>query len=139
MISNMAKTKICHLQIFFLSLVIIFLPGCAYLIHPRETLFLKSLEDNQKAMQAELDREEKLFNKLRTDIDRGRLKQFTQKRRIFSLYGQPVLCRQSHSQTGIRRETCIYRKPGGLSTSIILLNFDTQDKLSSWEINNPDK
>jgi hypothetical protein len=134
----MAQTKTIQSFAFSLSLAMLFLSGCAYLTHPKETLFLKGLEDNQKQMQAQLAREEKRFNRLKTDLDTGRLRKLAKKTRIISLYGQPVLCRPVEGQTGIQ-ETCIYRKPGALSTSIILLNLDTQDRLFSWNIQNPDK
>ena len=136
-ISKMAKTKTFQSYVFFLSLAVLFLSGCAYLTHPKETLFLKGLQDNQNQMQAQLAREEKRFNKLKTDLDTGRLRKLAKKTRIISLYGQPILCRQAEGQIGIK-ETCIYRKPGGLSTPIILLNLDVQDRLFSWEIQSPD-
>lgn len=134
----MAITKIFNPFVFFLSWIVFFLSGCAYLTHPNETLFLKSLGDNQNAMQAQLDREEKLFNKLETDINNGRLNGPIVKTRIFSLYGEPTLCKAAEGQGNIK-ETCVYRKPGGLSTQLILINLDSQGKLSSWQIQSPDK
>ena len=137
-ITKMAKIKNLYTHLFSLSLAACLLSGCVYLTHLNETLFLKDLGDNQNAMQAQLDKEEKLFNKLKTDIDQRRLKKQIKKTRIFSLYGQPALCRSVEGQADIK-ETCIYRKPGGLLTPIILLNLDTQDRLFSWEIQPSDK
>jgi hypothetical protein len=136
-VGEMMKIKILTPYILFLSLIFC-TSGCVYLTHLDETLLLKSLQDNQNEMQSELGREENLFNKLEADIDNGRLAKAMPKNKIFQLYGEPSLCRQATRQSGIQ-ETCIYRKPGGLSTSIILLNFDNQDKLSFWQIQNPDK
>src|SRR4030042_2114151 len=123
----MAKNKIFYPYLFSLSLAVIFLSGCVYLAHLDEVMFMKRLENSQKEMQAEIDKEERLYNKLKTDIDNGRLNKPMKKRAIFHLYGEPTLCRPAEGRAGIK-ETCIYRKPtGGLSTQIILLNLDTQD------------
>ena len=136
-------TKLNKLLIFF-GFTLIFLSsvfsisGCVYITHWDETLFLKSMSDNQNVMQAQLNKEEQLFNKLKADIDNGRLAKAIPRGKIFKLYGQPALCRDVQGAGSIK-ETCIYRKPGGLSSPIILLNLDAQERLSSWEIQNPDK
>ena len=136
---RMAKSKIFYPYIFFLSLTVISLSGCVYLAHLDEAMFMKSLKDSQGEMQAELKKEEKLYNKLKTDIDRGRLNHLTGKRRIFSLYGEPALCRPAEGQAGIK-ETCIYRNPaGGLLSEVILLNLDGQERLYSWQIQDSGK
>jgi hypothetical protein len=134
----MAKNKIFYQYILSLSLAVIFLPGCVYLTHLDEVTFLKSLDTSQKEMQPELDKEEKLYNKLKSDIDNGRLHKLTPKRKIFRLYGEPTLCKPAEAQGQIK-ETCIYRKPGGLFTQIILLDLDAQERLSSWRIQGPEK
>ena len=121
-------------KILCLCLAVIFLPGCVYMSHLDQVMFLKGLDNNQKEMQAELNKEEELYNNLKADIDNGRLKKSTQKRKIFKLYGKPSLCKPAEGQSGIK-ETCVYRNPaGGLLAQIILLNFDAQDRLSSWEM-----
>lgn len=133
-INLMAKNKIFYIYVFSLILSVISISGCVYLTHLDETLFMKGLGDSQKEMQAELNREEKLYNKLKADIDNGRLKKLTKKQRIFRLYGEPDLCKLAEGQSAIK-ETCIYRKPtGGLLTEVILLNLDSQDRLYSWQI-----
>lgn len=130
----MAKNKIFYASVFSLSLAVILLSGCAYLTHLDETMFMKGLGDSQKEMQAELNKEERLYNKLKADIDNGRLKKLTQKQRIFRLYGEPALCKPAEGQSGVK-ETCIYRKPtGGLLTEVILFNLDAHDRLYSWQI-----
>lgn len=135
----MGKNKISYKYLFSLSLVITFLSGCVYLTHLDEVMFMKSLDNSQKEMQAELDKEEKLYNKLKADIDNGRLKKLTQKQRIFRIYGEPALCKPAEGRSSIK-ETCIYRKPtGGLLAEIILLNLDAQDRLYSWQIQNSGK
>ncbi len=135
----MAKHKSSYAPLLSLSLMVIFASGCVYLTHIKETMFLKNMEDNQKQMQAALDREEKLYDKLKNNIDKARLKKLTKKRAVISHYGEPVLCRPAEGLEGIK-ETCIYRKPtGGLLTEVILLNFDAQGKLYSWEIQDSGK
>lgn len=135
----MGKNKIFCRWAFSLSLAAILLSGCVYLTHWDESMFMKNLDDNQKQMQAELNKEEKLYNKLKADIDSSRLKKLTKKNRIFRIYGEPVLCKPAEGQEGIK-ETCIYRKPtGGLLTEVILLNLDSQDRLYSWQMQNSGK
>ncbi|MDD2927655.1 MAG: hypothetical protein PHE30_02255 [Candidatus Omnitrophica bacterium] len=133
----MAKNKIFYAYVFYLSLAVIFLPGCVYLTHWDEVRFMKGLEASQKEMQAELDREQKLYNKLKADIDNGRLDKLMQKRAIFRIYGEPTLCRpaQGQGQSGVK-ESCIYRNPAGegLLAEIILLNLDARERLSFWEV-----
>ena len=125
----MIKTKI-----LYLSLAVIFLPGCVYVTHFDQAMFLKGLDNNQKEMQAELNREQELYNNLKADIDNGRLHKSMQKRKIFRLYGEPTICKPAEGQSSIK-ETCVYRNPaGGLLAQIILLNLDAQGRLSSWEI-----
>jgi hypothetical protein len=129
----MAKNKTFYAALISLSLAAGFLSGCAYLTHLKEVIFLKDLESNQKQMQAALDKEEELYSKLKADIDSGTLKKLTKKRAIVHLYGEPVLCQPPETQDGIK-EVCIYRKPtGGLFGAVILLNFDAQDRLCSWQ------
>jgi len=132
----MVKTKIFYL---YLSLAVIFLPGCVYLTHFDEAMYLKGLDNNQKEMQAELNKEKELYDNLKADIDNGRLKKLTKKRKIFRLYGEPTLCKPAEGKAGIK-ETCVYRNPaGGFSAQIILLNLDAQDRLCSWQIQGPGK
>jgi len=132
----MAKTKINHPYLILLSLFVLFLSGCVYITHFDEVMFLKGLADNQKQMQAQLKREGRLYNMLKSDIDNGRLEKLTQKGRIFRLYGEPTLCKPAEEEGNIK-EICIYRNPsGGLLAEIILLKLDAQDRLYSWEIQN---
>jgi len=123
----------------FLSFILLFLSGCVYLTHFDDVMFLKGLEDNQKQMQAQLDKEEKLYDKLGADIHNGNLKTLTSKYEIVKVYGEPTLCKPAEGQTGIK-ETCVYRKQaGGLLTEIISLNLDGQGKLYSWKISDRGK
>jgi len=133
-VSKMIKNKTPFPYALFPIVGVIFISGCVYLTHFREAMFMKNLEDNQKAMQAQIEREAKFYGKLKADIDHGRLKKLTQKRDILRRYGEPTLCRDAQGQNGIK-ETCIYREPsGGLSAQLILLDFDSQDKLYSWDM-----
>jgi hypothetical protein len=133
----MAKSKILTPRISFLAIAAIFISGCVYLTHLNEAMFVKSLEDNQKEKQSQLDKEEKLYNKLRADIDSGRLDKLKQKQAIFRLYGEPALCRPAEGRAAGIKETCLYRKPSeGLFAEIILLDFDARNMLCSWQIQN---
>ncbi|MFA5200185.1 MAG: hypothetical protein WC442_04675 [Candidatus Omnitrophota bacterium] len=125
------KNKFLYFYLFSLSLTMVFLPGCVYLSHLDEVMFMRSLEESQKDMQAEINREEKLYKRLKTDIDNGNLNKQTKKQIIYARYGEPTLCRPADGRDEIR-ETCMYRKPAG--GELILLNLSAQDKLISWEI-----
>jgi len=132
---EMAKNKVFRASVFVLSLIMISMSGCVYLTHIKETMFLKNMEDNQKQMQAALDKEEKLYNKLKADMDSGRLKKLTKKRALISHYGEPVFCKPAESQKDGFKESCIYRNPaGGLLTEVIQLDLDGQDRLYSWQV-----
>jgi len=125
--------KVAAVPYIFLSFILLFLPGCVYITHFDDVMFLKGLEDNQKQMQAQLGKEEKLYAKLGADIRNGNLKTLTPKHEIVKVYGEPTLCKPAEGQAGIK-ETCVYRKQaGGLLTEIISLNLDEQGKLYSWK------
>jgi len=135
----MAKNKFFYATVFFLSLIMISVSGCVYLTHIKEAMFLKNMEDNQKQMQAALDKEEKLYNKLKADMESGRLKKLTKKRALISHYGEPVFCKPAEGLKDIK-ETCIYRNPaGGFLSEVILLNLDAQSKLYSWQVSDSGK
>jgi len=136
----MTKNKTFYPYIFFLSLIAVFLSGCVYLKNWNDVMFMKGLENNQKEMQVTLDKEKKLYDKLKADIDNGRLRKAVTKRKVFSIYGEAALCKPPEGQADIK-ETCFYRDPPGkgLFSEMILLNFDAQDRLFSWEIQDPGK
>ncbi|MDD5116581.1 MAG: hypothetical protein PHW98_05920 [Candidatus Omnitrophica bacterium] len=116
-----------------LGLSILFISGCVYITHLDDVMFLKGMESNQKQMQAQMEKEEKLYEKLKTDIREGRLKALVRKDKVVRLYGEPTLCKPAEFSGGIK-ETCVYRKQtGGLITEIISLDFDGQDRLCSWQ------
>ncbi len=130
---TMGKSKIFRTYLFSLSLIVFFLSGCVYITHLDEALFLKGLEDNQKQMRAQMEREERLYAKLKADILGNKLKALTSKHKIIRDYGEPTLCKPAEGQ-GIIKETCFYRKQaGGLLTEVISLNFDEQARLYSWD------
>jgi len=132
----MNKYKVFCKALVSLVPVIFFLTGCVYITHLDETMFIKGLADSQKQMQAEINRQEKLYNKLKTDINRGSLKTLTKKRAIINRYGKPVLCKPVAGEVVVK-ETCVYRKPTGqMLSEIILLNLDARARLCSWEIQN---
>lgn len=116
-----------------LILAVIFLPGCVYLTHLDESMFLKNFDNNQKEMQAEIDKEKELFSQLESDIQKGHLHKGMKKRNIVSLYGEPPLCKPAEPQSGFD-ETCIYRNPaGGMEAELVLLNFDAKHRLVGWK------
>jgi hypothetical protein len=118
----------------FLGSGLLLLSGCSRISSPSGVMAVKNLGDNQNQMQAQLRREEKLYDKLKADLKNGRLKALTLKERISRVYGEPTLCRPAEGDSEAQ-EACIYRKQaGGLLSEIILLNFDAQGKLFSWQV-----
>lgn len=96
---------------------------------------LKELQDNQKQMQAQLSKEEMLYERLKADLSSGRLKKAgALKNSIFKVYGEPALCRPAEGQEACD-EVCIYRRQtgGGMFGEIMLLNFDSRGRLVSWQ------
>jgi len=135
----MKQDKAFARYLLFICLFAAFLPGCVYISHLDETMFMKSLGDSQQEMQAELDKEGELYSKLKADIDNGALKKLTKRKSILYRYGEPTSCKPCKGSGDIK-ETCVYRNPaGGMLTEMILLNFDAQNKLYSWQVENPAK
>ncbi len=123
----------------FLCLAVVLLPGCVYLSNFDEVNFLKGLDNSRKEMQATVEKEQKLYDSLKYDLEKGRLKKQARKGRVVRLYGEPALCKPAEVQGDIK-QTCIYRNPaGGIFTQLILLNFDAKDRLYSWETQEPEK
>jgi hypothetical protein len=48
--------------------------GCTYLSNYQEVLFLKSLDDSQRVMSAQVERDEALFMSLKAAVESGALK-----------------------------------------------------------------
>ncbi|MDD5595667.1 MAG: hypothetical protein PHY94_05425, partial [Candidatus Omnitrophica bacterium] len=84
----MVKNKLFCL---FLGLAVIFLPGCVYLNHFEEVSLLKGLDTSQREMQAALNKEKELYDNLKFDLEKGRLKEQARKRKIVRLYGEPAV------------------------------------------------
>jgi len=138
MVKDSAGCKMARNSIVFLVIVgLIVFPGCVYLGHLHQAMLVKNLEAEQKQMEAELEKEERLYDMLKADINNNNLDKDQKKQDILRRYGEPSLCRQESADSG---QTCIYLRPkGGLMAELILLRFDNKAKLYSWQIQTPGK
>lgn len=113
---------------------LICMQGCAYITHYRQLNTLKSLAGSQKEMQAYVDAQEKLFYKLRDDVLNNRLTKGLPKKKMLSLYGEPIFCKSPGDKNNIT-QTCLYRHPSQyFSSDMIYLNFGIDQRLYSWEL-----
>lgn len=113
---------------------ILCLGGCTYITHYKQLMFLKGFEDNQREIKAYLDTQEKLFYKLKDDLLNNRLVKGRPKKKILSVYGEPVFCRRLNGADKIK-EICFYRHPVfSFSSDMICLDFDLNQHLDSWRL-----
>lgn len=105
--------------------------GCA---SPSQIMALKDLGDSQSEMAEYVKRQEKSFDKLRQDLEDGRLAKGLPKDKIISLYDEPIFCEPKEKDNS-RKEACLYRRPlDFFASDKICLTFDERGKLESWEL-----
>jgi len=120
--------KIC---LFFVFLI--FLSGCAILEHKNELLTLKSLGDDQAKQEQFLKRQEKKFQLLLSDYEKGKLKQGTAQKAVLSRYGEPISMKKNEDQPEVS-EQFVYRHPEQFfGSEKIYLYFDKDSKLIKWQ------
>ncbi|PIQ90589.1 MAG: hypothetical protein COV71_03630 [Candidatus Omnitrophica bacterium CG11_big_fil_rev_8_21_14_0_20_41_12] len=108
--------------------------GCAFVTHYQQLNTLKSIADSQNEMQSYIAAQEKSFNKLRDDVLNNRLTKGLPKKKILSLYGEPIFCKSPDDKNNIT-QICLYRHPGQyFSSDMIYLNFGIDQRLDSWEL-----
>ena len=130
----MPKKKIFRGFAVFIIFQVIFLQGCVYLMHYNDLKKLKALADSQKEMGDELNKQEELFSALRADLQENKITQGLLYQQVVSIYGEPIFCQPAKSQDRFI-SSCLYRHPSKyFSSDLIYLNFDSDQKLSSWEI-----
>ncbi|MFH1413404.1 MAG: hypothetical protein ABIG56_00960 [Candidatus Omnitrophota bacterium] len=112
--------------------MIFLLGGCAVSPLDQRISLLKRLAANQKEIEQDLKRQEKLFYKLIEDIKGQRLRKGDSKEEILLKYGEPIFCKVSQEEG---REKCLYRHPTEyFLTTKAYLYFDQGENLCSWEL-----
>ncbi|MFH1355443.1 MAG: hypothetical protein ABIH19_04780 [Candidatus Omnitrophota bacterium] len=125
------KGKIGKISLL-INAFIIFLTGCAVSPLDQRISLLKRLAANQKEIEQDLKKQEKLFYKLVADIKNQRLGMGDSKEEILLEYGEPVFCKILQEKD---RESCLYRHPSKyFLTDKVHLYFDHAGNLYSWEL-----
>ncbi|MFH1655973.1 MAG: hypothetical protein ABH954_05135 [Candidatus Omnitrophota bacterium] len=110
-----------------------FLSGCAILRHKDQLLTLKRLGDDQARQEKSIKIQEKRFQVLLLDYERGRLKKGTTRRRILSRYGEPISMKGLEGDPYIA-EQFAYRHPEEIfGSEKVYLFFDKDSKLIDWQ------
>jgi len=119
--------------IFLAWCIIFFLEGCSFTTHYEQLMLLERLGDSQHEIEDYIEEQRDSFFKLRDDIKNNRLKIGIPKRKILSIYGEPIFCKDIANETDVK-ETCLYRHPlQYFSTDMIYLKFDKEQNLCCWE------
>ena len=128
----MLRKITCWLSLF--CFFIILLAGCTGLTHVRELMVLERIGENQAEIKEYLDEQERLFYKLRQDIENNQLSQGMPLPEVLSMYGEPIFQSFPEEQGKIKR-TYFYRHPTQyFSSDRIYLNFDDEQRLCSWKL-----
>lgn len=99
---------------------------------------LKRLSDNRAETERYLNRQEKLFYKLRNDIVNNSLNKGLSEKDFMSVYGEPIFC-ESSERDGINKKRCLYRHPTDyFSSDKIYITLEKQN-IESWELIKIDK
>ncbi|MBU1091035.1 MAG: hypothetical protein KKC42_04250 [Candidatus Omnitrophica bacterium] len=127
------KLKSRKQKINILICVSIFLlGGCAVSPLDQRISLLKRLAANQKEIERDIKKQEKLFYKLIEDIKGQRLKEGESKEEILSRYGEPIFCKVPQEED---MEFCLYRHPTKyFLTTKVYFYFDQVGNLYSWEL-----
>jgi hypothetical protein len=121
-------------KIFSFFVCSLLLSSCSIIEHKDQLLALKRLGDDQARQEQFLKRQEKKFQLLLSDYEKGRLKQGTAQKKILSRYGEPVSFKeQLEDQSGVTEEF-VYRHPEQFfGSEKIYLYFNKDSKLINWQ------
>ncbi|OQX78858.1 MAG: hypothetical protein B6D56_08195 [Candidatus Omnitrophica bacterium 4484_70.1] len=124
-------------NVWRLSFVFLFFSGVVSCSSPSQyvepLLTLKALSESQQDIQQYLERQEKLFGKLKEDVKNKRLPLNISKQTVVATYGEPVLCKRVSGKI-LAKEVFLYRHPTRyFSSDRIYLYFDATGKLIYWK------
>lgn len=113
-------------------LLIFLLNGCS--LNFQGLMTAKGLADNQEEMGSYINTQKQLFEKLKTDVENGRLKKGMPKNEALAMYGEPILSRPSQDQARAV-EYLLYRHPVKyFSSDLIYLYFDKDGRLTCAQV-----
>lgn len=119
--------------IFLVWCIIFSSEGCSFVRHYEQLMLLERLGDNQHEIEDYVKEQKDTFFKLRDDIKNNRLKIGIPKRKILSIYGEPVFCKDIANESDVK-QICLYRHPlQYFSTDMVYLKFDKEQNLCCWE------
>ena len=119
-------------KIILVYCFLIFISGCAILEHKDQLLTLKSLGDDQDRQKKFIERQEKNFKLLLSDIEKGALKKGTTRRQILSRFGEPISIKEIGDDP-MFLEQFTYRHPEQFfGSEKVYLFFDKNQALAEW-------
>lgn len=113
----------------------LFLCGCNALSHMDQLLTLKSIGDEQAAMDQDVSGQNKRFDKLFVSAQKESfIKDYPTKKKIISAFGEPVFSRPENKD-GQTLEFLLYRRAMDFFNSDkVHLFFDGSGHLASYEV-----
>ena len=118
--------------LILICLIVWLAGGCALLSNPGGVLALKRYSDNQDQIQRYVDKQEKLFNKLLSNLKDEQLNTGMSKKQFIRTYGEPVLSWQADGPD--KGEVLLYRYPTKyFNTDRVYAYFGESNKLTRWE------
>jgi len=117
----------------FICLSILLLTGCAN-FNFAGLKNLSRLAKNQEETEKYVLRQEKLFYKLKVDVQDNKLKKGMAQDEILSKYGEPIFYKAVEDKPAVK-ESLLYRLPTEyFSSDKVYLYFDSNNNLYSWEL-----
>ncbi len=121
-----------YYRIFLVWCIIFSVEGCSSERLYKQLMLLERLGNNQHEIEDYVKEQKDSFFKLRNDIKNNRLKIGIPKRKILSIYGEPVFCKDIANESDVK-EIGLYRHPlKYFSTDMVYLKFDKNQNLCSW-------
>ena len=114
-------------------LISVFFSGCSTVSHLDQLLTLKAISDEQKAMDKEVDKQDKKFKSLIAEIQKGTIKEYANKKSVIRKFGEPISIENMEKDVQLQ-ETWMYRYCAKFFDSDkAYLKFDQEGKLIDWQ------
>ena len=119
-----------HNHIMCLTLMLLFLGGCAKMAHLQELLTLKDLSDNQTQQTRYIEEQDKKFVKLLEAVNADQLPQYPHQKSVLRAFGEPILRKKMSDSS----EQWLYRYSAKLFNSEkVCIYFDREEQLTRFE------
>ena len=106
--------------------------GCVSQDVPGRVGRVYSLAQDRKSIERYIKAQDAGYTRLKSDLSRDQLKYGISKEEVIRRYAEPVYCKKADDGSN---EVCLYRRPTEYFTSnVVLLYFDSGQRLESWEL-----